>query len=394
MTPAAGQTPSTWFQRFLLPGFAFKAVVIGGGYATGRELAEFFLPSGPRGGLAGMVLAMALWSVICAVTFALARETRSYDYRSFFRELLGPGWIVFEIAYVLLVILILSVFGAAAGAIGAAVLGAPPFAGTLVLAALIALFATFGNAAVERLFKYVTFLLYGVYALFVLLAFSSFGQRIVDSFALPAPTTGWALGGLTYASYNVVGAVVILPVMRHLTSRRDAVVAGVVAGPLAMLPALLFFICMAAFYPGIANETLPSDFMLQQLRIPLFHLLFQLMIFAALLESGTGLVHAINERVAAVWRWRRGVELSSLARAAIASVLLLGCMVVAARFGLVALIAGGYRLLAYTLLVIYIAPLLTIGVWRLARGRGAPAQRFSTGSVAAPAGAAGPTSER
>ena len=51
-------TPS-WFQRFLLPGFAFKAVVIGGGYATGRELAEFFLPSGPWGGLAGMVVTQA-----------------------------------------------------------------------------------------------------------------------------------------------------------------------------------------------------------------------------------------------------------------------------------------------------------------------------------------------
>ena len=31
---------SSWFQRFLLPGFALKAVIIGGGYATGRELAE------------------------------------------------------------------------------------------------------------------------------------------------------------------------------------------------------------------------------------------------------------------------------------------------------------------------------------------------------------------
>ena len=37
---ALRQGSSTWFQRFLLPGFAFKAVVIGGGYATGRELAE------------------------------------------------------------------------------------------------------------------------------------------------------------------------------------------------------------------------------------------------------------------------------------------------------------------------------------------------------------------
>ena len=364
----SGGAKSSWFQRFLLPGFAFKAVVIGGGYATGRELAEFFLPSGPWGGLAGMVLAMAIWSVVCALTFAFARSVRAYDYRTFFEQLLGPFWVVFEIAYVAFVILILSVFGAAAGAIGAATLGLPPLVGTLTLASAIALFATFGNTSVERLFKYVSFLLYGVYILFVILALGSFGGRISDAFALSVPAGDWAAGGITYASYNIVGAVVILPVMRHLTSRRDAVVAGLIAGPLAMLPALLFFICMLAFYPGIADETLPSDFLLQQMQIPVFHLMFQVMIFAALLESGTGSVHAINERIAAVWQKRRGRDLSHRARAAIASVLLIGCIFVADRFGLVALIGSGYRILAYTILLVYVIPLLTIGVWKLWRG--------------------------
>ena len=47
MSCLPAMTPSR-FQRFVLPGLAFKAVVIGGGYATGRELAEFFLPAGPR----------------------------------------------------------------------------------------------------------------------------------------------------------------------------------------------------------------------------------------------------------------------------------------------------------------------------------------------------------
>ena len=42
---------SSRFQRWLLPGLAFKAAVIGGGYATGRELAEYFIPSGPQGGV-------------------------------------------------------------------------------------------------------------------------------------------------------------------------------------------------------------------------------------------------------------------------------------------------------------------------------------------------------
>src|SRR3546814_3407904 len=83
---------SSWFQRFLLPGFALKAVIIGGGYATGRELAEYFVPSGPWGGLAAMLLATLIWSVVAALTFALARKMRAYDYRSFFEGLLGPAW--------------------------------------------------------------------------------------------------------------------------------------------------------------------------------------------------------------------------------------------------------------------------------------------------------------
>ena len=367
-----GPDGATWFQRFLLPGFAFKAVVIGGGYATGREIAEFFLPGGPWGGLAAMVLATGMWSIVAALTFAFAYELRAFDYRSFFAALLGRAWVAFEIAYVLFVILILAVFGAAAGAIGAAMFGLPDLAGTAALAVCIAGFAAFGNASVERLFKYVSFLLYGVYAIFLVLALTSFGERIANHFATAGPSSGWAIGGLTYASYNAVGAVVILPVLRHLTSRRDALVSGLIAGPLAMAPAILFFVSMIAFYPQIASETLPSDFLLVQMNVPAFHLLFQLMIFAALLESGTGSVHAINERIAAVWLRRGQRELSVGMRGLIAATLLIGCMFVAQRFGLVALIANGYRALAYTLIALYLVPLLTFGLYRLIQAR-APA---------------------
>ncbi|WBY08788.1 hypothetical protein PIB19_04955 [Sphingomonas sp. 7/4-4] len=366
--PAAG---SSWFQRFLLPGFAMKAVIIGGGYATGRELAEYFLPSGPWGGLAGMLLAMLLWIVIAATTFAYARLAGALDYRAFFADLLGPAWVAFEIAYILFVVLILAVFGASAGAIGAAMFGWPSFVGAVLLAVAILATVSLGNSAVEGVFKYVSFLLYGVYALFLILSLFSFGDRIAAGFATPAPWTGWASGGLTYASYNIIGAVVILPVLRHLTSTRDAVIAGVIAGPLAMAPAILFFVCMVAFYPGIGAETLPSDFLLRQLNAPVFHWLFQLMIFAALLESGAGAVHAINERVAGVLRRRRGIELSPRARAAIAGGLLLVCMFVAERVGLIALIASGYRLLAYMFLAVFVLPLMTIGLARLIRRRSA-----------------------
>ena len=143
---------------------------------------------------------------------------------------------------------------------------------------------------------------------------------------------------------------------RHFRSARDPLIAGAIAAPLAMLPAFLFFVCMTAFMPYIGGAVLPSDFMLVRLGHPIFHLLFQAMIFAALLESGTGAVHAINERIAHASNGR--FTLTPATRALAALALLAPCMLLADRIGLVALIASGYRLLAWLLILIYVLPLL------------------------------------
>lgn len=361
------RSESNWFRRFLLPGFAFKAVVIGGGYATGRELATFFMPSGPAGGLIGMLIVTCIWSLVCTLTFLIAVQIGARDYRAFFAYLLGPLWPLFEIAFVLGMILILAVFAAAAGAIGQALFGWPPIAGAMLLAGSITVIATFGNEAVEQLFKYVSFFLYATYAIFLVLALTRFSAPIATAFAAPVQP-GWFLGGVTYAGYNAVGAVLILPVTRHLLGSRDAVTAGLLAGPLAMLPAILFFVAMCAFYPQIAGETLPSDYLLARLDFPAFRYVFQIMIFAALLESGTGQIHAINERIALAYAKRRDSELSNTLRGTVTIGILIGAIFVADRVGLIALIADGYRWLALAFIAVFVVPLLTIGVWRLRRG--------------------------
>jgi uncharacterized membrane protein YkvI len=361
------------FKRWLLPGLGVKAVVIGGGYATGRELAEFFLVRGPWGGLFAILFATLLFSVFCSLTFVAARRFQTYDYKSFFKQLLGPAWHLFEVAYLIFVVLILAVYGAAAGAIGEAVFGAPLWTGTMLLALCIAGIVAFGNKAVEALFRDVSYLLYGVYALFIVLALWKFGDLVPRGFAAYPQSSGWALSGLTYFGYNIIGAVVILPVLRHLLSDRDAVIAGTIAGPLTMLPALLFFVAMVAFYPEVQGATLPSDFLLQRIGFPAFHILFQAMIFAALLESGTSSVHAVNQRIDHAMATHYGKPLSHAQRLGIAVVVLAFCMFLASRFGLVELIATGYRALAYILLATFILPLVTVGVWKLSRAGSRPA---------------------
>jgi uncharacterized membrane protein YkvI len=351
-------------QRWILPGLAFKAVVIGGGYATGRELAEFFLPSGPLGGLIAIALATLLWSIVCALTFRYAYVYQLLDYRAFFGKLLGRGWIAFEIIYFLLVLLILSVFGATTGAIGQALFGWPTLAGTLLLLTAIATLVAIGPAAVEPLFKYVSVLLYATYAVFLGLSLSTFGSRIISSLQVAPVGSGWLLGGVTYSGYNLVGAVAILPVLRHLTSRRDALIAGVIAGPLAMLPGLFFFLSMIAWYPEIGASTLPSDFLLQKIDIPVVRLLFQAMIFFALLESGCGLVHAIMERVRHALRAGTGRDPAIWLRAALTLLVLTLSIFAAQRIGLVDLIGKGYRLISWVLIAIFVVPIVLVSLAR------------------------------
>ena len=368
MNDSATAGGNTFFRRYLLPTLALKGVIIGGGYATGRELAEYFLSQGPTGALLAMAVATVMWSIVAALTFALAFHLQAFDYRAFIDRLLGPAAILFELCFIAFCILLLAVFGAAAGEVVASLFPVGGWVGTVLLAIAIALVAGAGETAVETMFKVVSGFLYAVYALFLVLALTRFGSPIGETLAAGGISPEWPVSGITYGIYNIVAAVMILPLLTHFTSRRNAAVAGVIAGPMAMLPALAFLIAMTAFYPDILGATLPSDYILQRLDSPAFRFVFQIMVLGALLESGVGVIHALNERALHLYtkrhpgkaapRWLRpGLTVGALA----------GCMFAASSIGLVDLIASGYRLMALVFLFTFVIPLLTVGILRLRR---------------------------
>ncbi|MGH8188614.1 MAG: hypothetical protein ACREUC_18800, partial [Steroidobacteraceae bacterium] len=274
-----------FFKRYLLPGFVFEAAVIGGGYATGRELVEFFLPAGPAGGLLGMAVSMLIWSAVLAVSFELARRARAYDYRSFFKLLLGRGWFLFEIAYLLLIVVVLAVMGAAAGEIVRSLLSVPTIVGSLVMIAGVGLVLFYSNAAIERFLSLSVGYLYLVYVVFVVWSMVSFGDRIEASFAAEPIGQRWFVAGATYAGYNVATIPAVLFCIRHLSRRREALVAGLLAGPLGMLPGVVFYIAMMGYYNEIGAVALPSAFLLAKLQAPWFEWAFQIAVLLTLVDT-------------------------------------------------------------------------------------------------------------
>jgi uncharacterized membrane protein YkvI len=355
-----------FFRRYLLPGFVFEAAVIGGGYATGRELVEFFLPAGPLGGLLGMVVSMLVWSAVLAVSFELARRARAYDYRSFLKLLLGRGWFLFEIAYLLLIVLVLAVMGAAAGEIVRSLLGVPRLAGSLLMIAGVALVLFHSSAAIERFLSLTVGYLYLVYLVFMIWSILSFGGRIEAALTAQPIGAGWFRAGITYAGYNVAIIPAVLFSVRHLTRSREAVVAGLLAGPLGMLPGLAFYIAMMGYYHEIGAVALPSAFLLAKLHAPWFEWAFQIAVLLTLVDTGVPILHAINERVAQAYQERQRLMPRAL-RPALAVGIMVLSVYVASAVGLVGLIATGYGMLTYVFIALLVLPVLTVGVWRIRR---------------------------
>lgn len=348
------------FNRIWLPGFMLQSVVTGGGYATGRELVEFFLNAGPAGGLLGMLVATALFSVASILCFELARLTQSLNYRSFFGVLLGRGWFLYEIAYVVLGVLVLAVIAAATSEMLATHLNVDRRIGTVLLLIPIAALVFWGTAVMEKAFAAWTFVLFAVYGVLVVLYLWRFADALPASLALP-PEADWFGNGARYFGYNAAVIPLVLFSGRHMSSRRDAVAAGFLAGPLIMIPAVMFLVAMSASYPEILDVAVPSDFMLQQLAIPWLQIAFYVVVFGTFVDTGTAFIHALNDRIELGFH-KRQRRLPLWLRPAVAAGFLLASVWLAIRFGIIELIARGYGTLTWVFIAVFVAPLCTIGV--------------------------------
>ncbi len=238
--------------------------------------------------------------------------------------------------------------------------------------ATIALLVFFGTRAIERFLAGWSLVLYASYATLIVYCLMAFGEDIGQNLRAAQAYDGWLKGGVTYAGYNLAVIPALIFTARHLESRRDAFIAGLLGGPIATIPAILFLLAMVSQYPDILGSPVPLTFMLDRLGVAWLAIVFPVVILGTFIETGSAVIHASNERIAHVYE-ERGSTMPAVLRPAIALGFLVVAIYLAATFGIVDLIANGYGYLTYGFLVIYLLPLLTRGVWLLEKGRQATA---------------------
>jgi len=338
-----------FYKKYLLPGIVFQSVVIAGGYGTGRELAEYFMPGGNLGGLLAMLIVVPLiWGGICAMAFEVSRVNAAYNYKSFSKAILGKGWRLFELAYFIFMILVLAVVISAGGEVLDALIGTGKIFGGLLTAFLIFVLVWAGETAISGFFSGWSVLMLGVFAAFAFLCLKRFG---FDP-GVSVIRSGWMGGGVKYALYNLGSLPAALFASRFAENRSQAIISGMICGILGILPAALLYLPMCGFYPGIASVQMPTDHILGMLGSPLLRFLFRVLLIGTLIETGTGMIFAVA---------RRFEEEPKISKKHIRPASAMICLVISgiiSTAGMGEIIATGYSAMSWVMLCAMVIPLV------------------------------------
>ena len=357
---------------YLVPAGVFQSVVVGGAYGTGREVVEFVSGHGPWGGLlAILAITLGFWAVLAA-SFEFARVFRVYDYRNFLRALLGRGWVAYEICFMLLLVIVLAVTGAAAGQVLADTFGIAPLSGTLAMLAAVVVCNFFGRHLVAMTLTAGAIALSGGLLAYGALVWHSAGGAILDSFAAHPLAADWMTDAAKFTMYNSALVPVLLYASADIERRGQAVGAAFIAACAGVLPALVLHLSFMADYPAVTKEALPAYWMMTRYASQGFLWVYVALLFMTIVQTGVGVLQGLNERLDA-WRMETHPRGFSPAFHALLAGVVTGLSLLMSQMGLVALIAKGYGTLAWGFLVVFTLPLLTVGIWRIG------AQRRSAG---------------
>lgn len=373
--PAAGFFNGP-YGRIILPGVILQSVLIGGGYATGREIVEFGAKYGAMGWVAGIAIFIG-FAVMAFLMFEIARRFQAFDYRTLLQRLIGPFYWLFDIVYILLAILIIAIMASATGEILSETLGLNYWVGVILMIVIVGLLNFYGEGLIEQFKSYGTAALYAGYILFALLVISQNWDQVTETMStgdhslhpdVSVLAVLWT--GILYVGYNLAVYPAALFTARRQTRLRQTVIAGGIAGVLMTVPWFLTYFALMGHYPDeeIFGATVPWLEMLSAEALWVV-VVFGIVVGWTLVETATGMIYALVARVdqSLVDAERKPMSRSMAGGLSVVTLVL---ALVLAQVGIIDLVAKGYTAMAYAMIAVFGIPLLVRGTYLIATRQG------------------------
>lgn len=367
------------YAKYILPGVLLQSVLIGGGYATGREIYSYGAKFGAMGWISGLAIGIG-FALFAFLTFEICRIYKVYDYKNYIQKVIGPLWPVMDILTVLIAILLIAVMAAATGSIFEEV-GLPNILGSVVIVALCGLLNFKGAKFIEKFESIGTVLLYAGYILFTALVIAKKGGNIpqvfstVDTSAYDGSVTlPLCIGtGILYVAYNINSIPMGMFSLTRQTKRRETLISGIIAGLLMVIPWFLSYFAMMCFYGDLSvvgpDVTTPWMEMIKSVsKGPALLALFSIVMGWTLVETATGCIHMIIDRFDVAMAEKGRAKLTDRNRGIVTVVTLIAALLLS-RIGVVTLIEKGYSYISYGFILFYLLPTLIVGGYKIIKNR-------------------------
>lgn len=371
-----GRAP-TRFHTLLLPAIIAQSMIIGGGYATGREVVQYAGRFGNWGWLSVAIIAVC-FSVVMALAFELARLAGAYDYKAWSRNLVGPFWWLVDLLFLSMMLLVIAVMTAAIGEVLQQTLAFPKPLSLVLALACVGFLTWRGSGFIERAKTWGSAALYLGYCAFSVLVLTA----PVTEPAAPPPAGSEAGAGevvitaVLYVAYNVAVVPAVLFCLHRQTRRSETFASGILSGLSMTIPFALTLVCLLRFpHASVMEAEVPW---LQLIGIAadgraggaaLWIAIFGLVAGWTLIETAVGSIHALLHRVERNLgdlprRWRPASGELTPRQKALTAVLVLAAAAGLSTIGIIDLVARGYGTLAWGFIALIVLPLFVVVPYR------------------------------
>ena len=361
--------------RYVLPGIILQSVLIGGGYATGREIVEYGAKYGAMGWLSGFASFIG-FSLMAILSFEMVHLFKLYDFKSLLKSLIGPFYRLFDVVYIMLMLIIIAVMSSATGAIVEQMTGLNYWVGVSVITVVVGILNFYGEKIIACFESVGTVLLYIGYISFSALVISQGSGHIFQvmntgdiSFTPDVTVLSALWTGILYVGYNLVVFPASFFTIKEQTNTRQSVIGGLIAGLLMTIPWFMTYFAIMAFYPDTSVLAAPVPWLVMMTadKAPSWlFLFFGLVMGWTLIETATGMIHAMLGRIDKGLA-DSGRPAMARSRRAVLTIAILAASAVLAKFGIIDLIAKGYNALSYAIIVLLLVPLLTVGLYKIVK---------------------------
>lgn len=287
---------------------AFVGLIIGAGFATGREVVQYFVSFGTAG-LWGVVIAGLLMSVAGAVIIQFGSYFLAHDHNMVFRNVAHPVISVFlDVAVTITLFAVGIVMLAGAGSTLEQQFGLPAWIGAGIMVLIVA--AT-GMLDVDK----VSSIISGVTPLIIVAVIAAFAYTManlptdfsgLDAAAMQAesPVQPWWLSAVNYTGLSLLlGVSMCLVIGGNYPNPREAGWGGLAGGVLYTVLLLMSAIVLFCNFPQVGEADIPMLQLFESIN-PIFALVMVFIIFGMIYNTAIGMFYALGRRLTATRRER------------------------------------------------------------------------------------------